>query len=101
MARRKINIDDKIEQQKLVVSKAKDRYEAELEQLNQLIKNEMNYTIKSCFRLSSKAIVRLRRLWISSKPMTSKSRPGSHRELIFQEVHIYGDRSLLFHKSSR
>ena len=38
MARRKINIDDKIEQQKLVVSKAKDRYEAELEQLNQLIK---------------------------------------------------------------
>ena len=38
MARRKINIDDKIEQQKLVVSKAKDRYEAELEQLNQLMK---------------------------------------------------------------
>ena len=28
----------KIEQQKLVVSKAKDKYEAELEQLNQLIK---------------------------------------------------------------
>lgn len=38
MARRKISIDDKIEQQKLVVSKAKDRYEAELEQLNQLMK---------------------------------------------------------------
>lgn len=38
MARRKINIDDKIEQQKQVVSKAKDRYEAELEQLNQLMK---------------------------------------------------------------
>ena len=38
MARRKINIDDKIEQQKLVVSKAKDRYESELEQLNQLMK---------------------------------------------------------------
>lgn len=28
MARRKISIDDRIEQQKLVVSKAKDRYEA-------------------------------------------------------------------------
>ena len=38
MARRKISIDDKIEQQKLVVSKVKDRYEAELEQLNQLMK---------------------------------------------------------------
>ena len=38
MARRKINIDDKIEQQKLVVSKVKDRYEAELEELNQLMK---------------------------------------------------------------
>ena len=38
MARRKLSIDDKIEQQKLAVSKAKDRYEAELEELNQLIK---------------------------------------------------------------
>lgn len=38
MARRKLSIDDKIEQQKLVVSKTKDRYEAELEQLNQLMK---------------------------------------------------------------
>ena len=38
MARRKISIDDRIEQQRLVVSKAKDRYEAELEQLNQLMK---------------------------------------------------------------
>ena len=38
MARRKLSINDKIEQQKLVVSKAKDRYEAELEELNQLMK---------------------------------------------------------------
>lgn len=38
MARRKLSIDDKIEQQKLVVSKSKDRYEAELEELNQLMK---------------------------------------------------------------
>lgn len=38
MARRKLSIDDKIDQQTLVVSKAKDRYEAELEQLNQLMK---------------------------------------------------------------
>ena len=38
MARRKISIDDRMEQQKLVVSKSKDRYEAELEQLNQLMK---------------------------------------------------------------
>lgn len=38
MARKKISIDDRIEQQKQVVSKAKDRYEVELEQLNQLMK---------------------------------------------------------------
>ena len=38
MARRKLSIDDKIEQQKLVVSKVKDRYEAELEELNQVMK---------------------------------------------------------------
>ena len=38
MARRKLSIDDKIEQQKLAVSKAKDRYEAELEELTQLMK---------------------------------------------------------------
>ena len=38
MARRKLSIDDKLEQQKLAVSKAKDRYEAELEELNQLMK---------------------------------------------------------------
>ena len=38
MVRRKLSIDDKIEQQKLVVSKAKDRSEAELEELNQLMK---------------------------------------------------------------
>lgn len=38
MARRKLSIDDKIEQQKLAVSKAKDRYEAELKELNQLMK---------------------------------------------------------------
>ena len=38
MARSKISIDDRVEQQKQVVSKAKDRYEAELEQLNQLMK---------------------------------------------------------------
>ena len=38
MERRILSIDDKIEQQKQVVSKAKDRYEAELEELNQLMK---------------------------------------------------------------
>ena len=38
MARRKLSIDEKIKQQKLVVSRVKDRYEAELEELNQLMK---------------------------------------------------------------
>lgn len=89
MARRKISIDDRIEQQKQAVSKAKDRYEVELEQLNQLMKNVMSYVIKSCFRLSSIAIVHLRKSWTSSAPMTPRNKPGSHRELIFREVHIY------------
>lgn len=87
MARRKISIDNRIERQKLVVSKAKDRYEAELEQLNQLVKNVMSYVIKSCFRLSSIAIVHLRKSWTSSAPMTLWIKPESHRQLIFQEVH--------------
>lgn len=50
MARRKISIDDRIEQQKLVVSKAKDRYEAELEQLNQLMKKRDELRNKELFQ---------------------------------------------------
>ena len=50
MARRKISIDDKIEQQKLVVSKVKDRYEAELEELNQLMKKRDELRNKELFQ---------------------------------------------------
>lgn len=44
MARRKITIDEKIERQKEVVSRAKDRYDAALEELKELMekKNEQN-----------------------------------------------------------
>lgn len=38
MARRSISIDEKIETQKEQVSKAKDRYEAELDKLEKLMK---------------------------------------------------------------
>jgi hypothetical protein len=38
MARRSTTIDEKIENQKDLVSKAKDRYERELEKLNTLMK---------------------------------------------------------------
>lgn len=61
MVRRKLSIDDKIEQQKLVVSKAKDRYEAELEELNQLMKNVMSCGTKSCFRPSNRVSIHSRR----------------------------------------
>lgn len=47
----------------------------------------MSYVIKSCFRLSSIAAVHLRKSWTSLAPMTPRIKPGSHRELIFQEVH--------------
>ena len=50
MARRKLSIDDKIEQQKLVVSKAQDRYEAELEELNQLMKKRDELRNKEMLR---------------------------------------------------
>ena len=50
MVRRKLSIDDKIEQQKLVVSKAKDRYEAKLEQLNQLMKKRNELRNKELFQ---------------------------------------------------
>ena len=44
MARRKITIDERIERQKEVVSKAKDRYDAALDELKELMekKNELN-----------------------------------------------------------
>ena len=37
MARKRITIDEKIELQKAVVSKAKDKYDAELDKLNSLM----------------------------------------------------------------
>ena len=44
MARRKMTIDEKIERQKEVVSKAKDKYDAALDELKELMekKNELN-----------------------------------------------------------
>ena len=83
MARRKLSINDKIEQQKLVVSKAKDRYEAELEELNQLMKKRDELRNKELLQAS----IHSRKSWISSAPMAPKIKLKSHRELIFQEVH--------------
>ena len=40
MARRSIPIEEKIETQKEVVSKAKDKYEAELDQLENVMKQK-------------------------------------------------------------
>ena len=61
MERRKFSIDDKIEQLKLVVSKVKDWYEVELEELNQLMKSEKSCETKNCFRPSNKVTVHLRK----------------------------------------
>jgi hypothetical protein len=38
MARTKINMDEKIEQQKMVVSKAKDKYDAAVAELEKLMR---------------------------------------------------------------
>lgn len=88
MARRKISIDDRIEQQKLVVSKAKDRYEAELEQLNQLMKKRDELRNKELLQAIEHSSRSFEKSWISLAPMTPRIKPGSHRELIFQKVHI-------------
>lgn len=42
MARRSISIDEKIKKQKEVVASAKDKYEAELNELNLLIKKKQD-----------------------------------------------------------
>lgn len=42
MARRSVSIDEKIKKQKEVVATAKDKYEAELDELNLLIKKKQD-----------------------------------------------------------
>ena len=81
MARRKFSIDDKIELQKLAVSKAKDRYEAELEELNQLMKKRDELRNKELLQAIEQTLA----------SMTPRIRLGSRRELIFQEVHSKQD----------
>lgn len=58
MARRSISIEEKIQQQKEVVSKAKDKYEAALEELEKLMKKRdeiRNKEILDAFATSSKS----------------------------------------------
>ena len=43
MARRSISIEEKIEAQKELVSKAKDRYEAELDKLEKLMRKRWRH----------------------------------------------------------
>lgn len=47
MARRSISIEEKIEAQKELVSKAKDRYESELDKLEKLMRKEMNFVARN------------------------------------------------------
>jgi hypothetical protein len=58
MARRSISIEEKIQQQKEVVSKAKDKYEASLEELEKLMKKRdeiRNKEILDAIATSSKS----------------------------------------------
>lgn len=58
MARRSISIEEKIQQQKEVVSKAKDKYEAALEELEKLMKKRdeiRNKEILDAIATSSKS----------------------------------------------
>ena len=50
MARRSIPIEEKIETQKEVVSKAKDKYEAELDKLEKLMKNREELRCKELMK---------------------------------------------------
>ena len=58
MARRSISIEEKIHQQKEVVSKAKDKYEAALDELEKLMKKRdelRNKELLNAFAASSKS----------------------------------------------
>ena len=58
MARRSISIEEKIQQQKEVVSKAKDKYEAALDELEKLMKKRdelRNKELLNAFAASSKS----------------------------------------------
>lgn len=64
MARRSTSIDEKIESQKELVSKTKDRYERELEKLNTLMKkrNELrSRELMEAFTNSDKSFVEVMR----------------------------------------
>ena len=50
MARRSISIEEKIEAQKELVSKAKDRYEAELDKLEKLMRKRDELRSKELWR---------------------------------------------------
>lgn len=59
MARRSISIDEKIKKQKELVASAKDKYEAELNQLNLLIKKKQELQgreLLSAFENSNKSL---------------------------------------------
>ena len=58
MARRSISIEEKIQQQKEVVSKAKDKYEAALDELEKLMKKRdelRNKELMNAFAASNKS----------------------------------------------
>ena len=58
MARRSISIEEKIQQQKEVVSKAKDKYEAALDELEKLMKKRdelRNKELLNAFAASNKS----------------------------------------------
>lgn len=88
MARRKLSIDDKIEQQKLAVSKAKDRYEAELEELNHLMKKRDELRNKELLQAIEQSKRSFEEIMDFFSTVTPRIKPGNHRELIFQKVHI-------------
>ena len=79
MARRSISIEEKIQQQKEVVSKAKDKYEAALEELEKLMKKRdeiRNKEILNAIATSSKSYDEIMAFLRKEGDMV-------HRELIF------------------
>ena len=82
MARRVITIEEKIEKQTAEVTKAKKKYDEELDKLHILIEKRKKWKAKSFLKPSVKAEEHSRRSWISSSPNRIKTAADTQRSAV-------------------
>ena len=89
MARKRISIDVKIERQKDIVSKAKDKYEAELSVLEELMQKRRDMRSKKLMKAIENSDRSYEEImaFLGEKNTLESDRQGC-RELIMQEVYM-------------